>query len=143
MSDILKVEHLEAERGGRCNGYLAVGEMQDGGLVRLPVALVSGAEPGPTLYLQSISDGDELNGIAVIRRVLKRLNPAQLKGQVIAVLMVNFHAFHAHQAFSPVDGKKMNRCFPGRKDGTSSERVAHRLYQSAGPFRVYASGICI
>ena len=131
MSDILQVEHLKAGSGERCNGYLTVGEMQDGGPIRLPVSLVNGAAPGQTLYMQAISDGDELNGMAVIRRVLKRLDPAQLKGQIIAVLIVNFHAFHAHLSHSPVDGKKMNRCFPGRKDGTSSERIAYRLYQSA------------
>jgi hypothetical protein len=106
-------------------------EMQDGSPVRVPVSLVNGADDGPTLYLQAISDGDELNGVGVIRQVLKRLDPALLHGQIIAVLIVNFHAFHAHQAFSPVDGKKMNRCFPGRKDGTSSERIAYRLFHNA------------
>lgn len=131
MGNILRVVHLQAEPGSRCDGYLTVGEMQDGTPVRLPVALVNGAAPGSTLYLQAISDGDELNGIAVIRQVLKRLDPAHLKGRVIAVLIVNFHAFHAGQALNPVDGKKMNRCFPGRKDGTLSERIAHCLFHSA------------
>ena len=82
-------------------------------------------------YLQAISDGDELNGISVIRQVLKRLDPTVMSGRIIAVLIVNFHAFHAHQAFSPIDEKKMNRCFPGRKDGTSSERIAYRLFHNA------------
>ena len=128
---MLRVEHLQAEPGKRCNGYLTVAEMQDGTPVRLPVSLVNGAEPGPTLYLQAASDGDELNGIAVIRRVLARLDPAQLTGRIIAVLIVNLHAFHALQSANPTDGKKMNRCFPGRKDGTSSERIAFRLFQNA------------
>lgn len=131
MADMLQVEHLQAEPGSRCEGYLAAGEMQDGTPVRLPVVLMNGAEPGPTLYMQAVSDGDELNGIAVIRRVLKRLDPAHLKGRLIAVLVVNFHAFHAGQVLNPVDGKKMNRCFPGRKDGTSSERIVYRLFQTA------------
>jgi len=131
MAEVLQVEHLQAELGERVDGYLSVGEMQDGSPVRVPVSLVNGAEPGPTLYLQAISDGDELNGISVIRQVLKRLDPAMLKGQIIAVLIVNFHAFHAHKAFSSVDGKKMNRCFPGRKDGSSSERIAYRLFHNA------------
>ena len=131
MGELLQVEHLQAETGQRTDGYLSMAEMQDGSPVRVPVSLVNGADDGPTLYLQTISDGDELNGVGVIRQVLKRLDPALLHGQIIAVLIVNFHAFHAHQAFSPVDGKKMNRCFPGRKDGTSSERIAYRLFHNA------------
>ena len=131
MGDVLKVEHIEAEPGQRRDGYLTVGEMQDNSPARLPMVLVNGAEPGPTLYLQAASDGDELNGIAVIRRVLKRLDPAVLKGRLIATLIVNFHAFHAGESLNPVDGKKMNRCFPGRKEGTSSERVAYRLFHRA------------
>ena len=131
MGDVLKVERIEAEPGHRRDGYLTVGEMQDNSPARLPVVLVNGAKPGPTLYMQAASDGDELNGIAVIRRVLKRLDPAVLKGRLIATLIVNFHAFHAGESLNPVDGKKMNRCFPGRKEGTSSERVAYRLFHRA------------
>ncbi|MGA1197604.1 MAG: succinylglutamate desuccinylase/aspartoacylase family protein, partial [Candidatus Latescibacterota bacterium] len=131
MNKLLQVEHLKAEPSQRVDGYLTVAEMQDGSPVRLPISLVNGAEPGPTVYLQAISDGDELNGIGVIRQVLRRLDPARLKGQIIAVFIANFHAFHAHQALSPIDGKKMNRCFPGRKDGTSSERIAYRLFHHA------------
>ena len=131
MSDVLVVEHLEAQPGETRQGYLAVTEMRDGTPSQIPVALVNGAEDGPTLYLQAISDGDELNGLSVIRRVLGRLDVKQLRGRVIAVPIVNVHALHAHQAFSPIDGKKMNRCFPGRQDGTSSERIAYRLFQNA------------
>ena len=131
MDDVLNVEDLEAKPGCRSDGYIEEGEMEDGTPVRLPIALVNGSEPGPTMYLQAISDGDELNGIAVIQKVLGRLSASRLRGRLIAVPIVNVHGFLAHQGTSPADGKKMNRCFPGRKDGTSSARIAHRLYQSA------------
>lgn len=131
MSDVLEVEHLMAEPGEANHGYLSVTEMPDGTPMRIPVALVNGANDGPTMYLQAISDGDELNGLSVIRRVLGRLDPKCLDGRVIAVPIVNIHALHAYQAFSPIDNKKMNRCFPGRQDGTSSERIAYRLFQNA------------
>lgn len=131
MSDVLEVEHIKAERGEAQHGYLSVTEMRDGTPTQIPVALINGTEEGPTMYLQAISDGDELNGLSVIRRVLGRLDPKKLRGRVIAVPIVNVHALQAHLAFSPIDNKKMNRCFPGRADGTSSERIAHRLFQNA------------
>ena len=83
MGDLLQVEHLQAEPGQRFDGYLDVAEMQDGTPARVPMVLINGAQSGPTLYLQAMSDGDELNGLAVARQVLKRLDPARLKGQVI------------------------------------------------------------
>ena len=131
MSDTLEVEHLKAEPGEVNRGYLQVTEMRDGTPTRIPVALINGLEDGPTMYMQAISDGDELNGLGVIRRVLRRLDVKQLRGRVIAVPIVNVHALQHHQAFSPIDNKKMNRCFPGRQDGTSSERIAYRLFQNA------------
>ncbi|MEE2754282.1 MAG: succinylglutamate desuccinylase/aspartoacylase family protein [Candidatus Latescibacterota bacterium] len=131
MSDLLEVEHLKAKPGTAERGYIAITEMRDGTPTQIPVVLVNGSCEGPTLYLQAISDGDELNGLGVIRRVLGRIDPARLCGQVIAVPIVNVHALHAHQAFSPVDNKKMNRCFPGRRDGTSSQRIAYWLFQNA------------
>jgi len=127
----LVVGHLVAEPATRMEGYLKVGTMPDGTAVRLPIVLINGRHPGKTLYIQAISDGDELNGIAVIHKILRTITPEQLHGKIIAVPIVNFHAFHAKQAFSPVDNRKMNRCFPGRRDGTSSERIAYHLFHQA------------
>lgn len=127
----LVVGQLVAEPGTRIEGHIRVGSMPDGTAVRLPVVLINGRFPGKTLYIQAISDGDELNGIAVVHEVLRRITPDQLSGQLIVVPLVNFHAFHRQQAFNPVDGRKMNRCFPGRRDGTISERIAYQLFRRA------------
>ena len=127
----LKVETIIAKPGQKAQGYLIVGEMQDGNPIRIPVAIINGTEGGPVLYIQSASDGNELNGIAVIQEILRKIEPSQLRGGIIAVPLVNYHAFHAKQTSSPVDGKKMNRCFPGKADGSSSERIAYKLFNQA------------
>ena len=124
----LTVGSIAAKPGERVEDYLTVGSMPDGTPVRLPVVLINGTQGKQTLYLQSISDGNELNGIAVIHKVLRKISPDNLNGRIIAVPIVNFHAFHARQAHSPVDQMKMNRCFPGKSDGTSSERIAYQLF---------------
>ncbi len=125
----LVIGDLTAEPDTRVEGHLAMGTLPDGTAIRVPVVLINGQHPGKTLYIQAISDGDELNGIAVIHQILREIVPSQLRGSLIVVPIVNFHAFHAKQAFSPVDNVKMNRCFPGRSDGTSSERIAYQLFQ--------------
>ena len=108
----LTVGSLVAKPGKRVEDYITVGSMPDGTPVRLPVVLINGTCGKRTLYLQSISDGDELNGIAVVHELLRQISPDSLNGRIIAVPIVNFHAFHAKQACSPVDQMKMNRCFP-------------------------------
>jgi len=127
----LVVDTLVAEPGQRLEGHLHVGTMADGTRIQLPIVLINGRQPGASLYIQSVSDGDELNGIAVVHALLRDIQPDSLNGRIIAVPIVNFHAFHARQAYSPIDDKKMNRCFPGNPHGTSSERIAHRLCTSA------------
>ena len=127
----IKVDAIVAKPGQKAQGYLTVGEMQDGNPIRIPVAIVNGVEDGPLLYIQAASDGNELNGIAVVQEILRKIRPYQLRGSIIAVPLVNYHAFHAKQTSSPVDGKKMNRCFPGKSDGSSSERIAHQLFNKA------------
>jgi hypothetical protein len=112
-------------------GRLEVGETRDGSPVELPVAVVNGARDGETLYLQAASDGDELNGVGVVQRVVPRLDPADLAGTVLVVGIVNYHAFQVAEHRNPVDDTKMNRAYPGDANGTSSERIAAATFEAA------------
>ncbi len=94
----------------------------------MPFVIVHGARPGPTVYLQAVSDGDELNGLAVARQVTGELDPGELSGTVVCVLVANPGALAAGQAADPRDGRKLNRCFPGQADGTVTERLAYALF---------------
>lgn len=128
MKDSLTIHSITANPGEIAYGYIKVGELQDGTSITIPVAIVNGKGDGSIIYIQSLSDGDELNGIAVIHRLLNILKPEDLNGAIIAVPLVNPFAFHYRQSESIVDKKKMNRCFPGRPDGSSSERIAYLLF---------------
>ncbi|MFC6726087.1 succinylglutamate desuccinylase/aspartoacylase family protein, partial [Halobium palmae] len=120
-----------ADPGEVATGRLEVGETRDGSPVGLPVAVVNGARDGKTLYLQAASDGDELNGVGVVNRVVPRLDPADLAGTVLVVGIVNYHAFQIAEHRNPIDDTKMNRAYPGDENGTSSERIAHATFQAA------------
>ncbi|MDJ1432336.1 succinylglutamate desuccinylase/aspartoacylase family protein [Halostagnicola sp. A-GB9-2] len=117
--------------GEIATGRLEIGETRDGSPFGLPVAVVNGAEPGKTLYLQAASDGDELNGVGVLTRVVPRLDPAEIAGTILIVGIVNYHAFQVAEHRNPIDDTKMNRAFPGSENGTSSERIAHAVFEVA------------
>ncbi|MFB6071378.1 MAG: succinylglutamate desuccinylase/aspartoacylase family protein [Halobacterium sp.] len=112
-------------------GRLTVGETRDGTTVGLPVAVVNGARDGKTLYVQAASDGDELNGVGVVRRVVPQLDPEELAGEVLVVGVTNFHAFQVAEHRNPIDDTKLNRAYPGNANGSSSERIAHATFSAA------------
>ncbi|PSP33562.1 deacylase [Halobacteriales archaeon QH_10_67_22] len=112
-------------------GRLVVGETRDGTEVGLPVAVVNGTSAGDTLYLQAASDGDELNGVGAVQRVVPQLDPADLSGTVVVVGIVNWHAFQVTEHRNPIDDTKTNRAYPGDESGTASERIAAATFDVA------------
>jgi predicted deacylase len=112
-------------------GRLSVGEARDGSDVGLPVAVVHGARDGKTLYIQAVSDGDELNGLGVIRRLIPQLDPGDLAGELLVVGIVNRYGFQVGEHRNPIDDTKLNRAYPGDGEGTASERIAAVTFQAA------------
>jgi predicted deacylase len=121
----------EADPGDVDTGRLTVGETRDGTPIGLPVCVINGAEDGRTLYVQAASDGDEVNGIGVIREVVPRLDPSELAGEVLVVGVVNYHAFQVAEHRNPIDDTKLNRAYPGDDEGSSSERIAAATFEIA------------
>jgi uncharacterized protein len=112
-------------------GRLEVGETRDGSPFGLPVAVINGTGSGKTLYVQAVSDGDELNGVGVVQRVVPQLDPAKIDGTILIVGIVNYHGFQVAEHRNPIDDTKMNRAYPGNERGTSSERIAAATFEAA------------
>jgi predicted deacylase len=113
-------------------GRLLVGETRDGAQAGLPVCVINGAEAGKTLYIQAASDGDELNGVGVVRELVPQFDPATLAGTILIVGIVNVHAFQVAEHRNPIDDTKLNRAYPGDEHGTSSERIAAATFEAVG-----------
>jgi uncharacterized protein len=91
---------------------------------RIPVTTIQGG-PGPTLALIAGNHRYEYPPILALQKLRVELDPATLQGTVIMVHVANMPSFLGRTVyFSPVDGKNLNRCYPGRPDGTVSERIA-------------------
>jgi uncharacterized protein len=94
--------------------------------VSLSTYVVHGKEDGPRIFLSAAIHGDEINGVEIIRRVLK--NPAlkRLKGAVLAVPVVNVLGFSMQSRYLP-DRRDLNRFFPGSQTGSLASRIAYEL----------------
>ncbi len=94
----------------------------------IPIVTVTGAKFGPTLALVSGAHGTEYASIIALERVIERLDPSQLSGTVIVVPLVNVNSFEKKVPHvNPVDDKSMNRFYPGRLDGTQTERASYMI----------------
>ena len=93
----------------------------------VPVLVVNGVNPGPTLCLTAAVHGDELNGIEIVRRVVHEVDAQKLSGAVIGVPIVNFEAFRRATRYLP-DRRDLNRYFPGNAQGSHASRIAYSFF---------------
>lgn len=102
--------------------------------ITMPVHVIRGAKPGPTVTLLSTLHGDEWISIEIIRRVLERVDPARLRGSLLAVPVANPVALTQLRRNTPdnSDAPDMNRSFPGRSTWTS-ELLAKKLVAEIFP----------
>lgn len=127
MKDDLRIDELCARPGEKVKGFVLFDESATGIRVRAPVILINGAHDGPTLVVTSGVHGDDLNTIPMTWRIAAQVDPAELRGQVIAVPVVNPVAFEAGSHLTPADNDTPS--VPGKKDGTISQRIGHSLYE--------------
>ena len=89
----------------------------------MPVVVINGKHPGPTVWLSGAIHGDELNGVEVVRKVLPRIDQRTLRGAIIAVPVVNVFGFVEQSRYLP-DGRDLNRSFPGSSRGSMASQLA-------------------
>lgn len=126
MTETIRVGSKEVSPGTRAHLELPVARLFTGTWLSLPVAVLHGATPGPRLWLSATIHGDELNGVEIIREVLRELDPSRLRGVVIAVPVVNVFGFIEQDRYLP-DRRDLNRSFPGSARGSLAARLAHLM----------------
>ncbi|HKJ76957.1 MAG TPA: succinylglutamate desuccinylase/aspartoacylase family protein [Gammaproteobacteria bacterium] len=90
----------------------------------MPVHVIRGKRPGPRMFVSAAIHGDELNGVEVVRRLLRLSALDRIRGTLLAVPIVNVHACIQRSRYLP-DGRDLNRSFPGSDRGSLASRMAH------------------
>jgi uncharacterized protein len=123
------VGDLEARPGSQVRGYCPV----DIGTstVALPVAITHGTEPGPVLAVTAGIHGGEYVPMVAVRQFIRDLDPARMRGTVVACVQSSPVAFEQRSAFvNPLDGQNLNRSFPGDPLGGPTSRLAAWLWEN-------------
>ena len=125
----LKVAGLAAEPGQKVFGFVALEPA--GQALRLPVYLINGTQPGPTLVVTGGVHAAEYASIAAALELGRSLDPHSLKGRVIVVPVLNVPGFPVRAIYTcPLDGKNLNRVFPGDAQGSGSEQLADWVFRN-------------
>jgi len=99
----------------------------------IPYGIIEGAAPGPCLLVTGGVHGAEFCSIEAALRLLST-DPSTIRGMIVVLPILNVEGFKARSvAIMPEDGKNLNRAFPGRADGTVSERLAAWLVENVYP----------
>ncbi len=118
---------IDIEAHGKQFGHLSVPHSHNEsawGALHLPIVSIKNGE-GPTVALTGGNHGDEYEGPIALLKLVRALEPAQISGQVIVIPALNFPAVMGGTRVSPIDGVNMNRAFPGKRDGSVTEMIAH------------------
>jgi predicted deacylase len=121
---------ISAAPGEKVKGFLDAGTTSVNTL-RVPLAIINGAEKGKTLGIIGGTHGTEFASIEAVIRAIKALDPRDMWGAVLAVPVLNGPQFeHKTMFLSPFDQLNLNRVFPGDKEGTLSQRIAYTVYEN-------------
>lgn len=126
---------VDFEKEGKQITFLRVPHSRDisaWGSVLIPIAVIRRGE-GPTVCFVGGNHGDEYEGPVALLRLIRDLDLESVRGRVIVLPALNLPAVQAGTRLSPIDGRDMNRSFPGQPDGTPTEIIAHYVYEAILP----------
>lgn len=121
------VPTIPFDEDGVHHGFLRLPYSRDDsawGSVMIPLTVIRNGD-GPTALLTGGNHGDEYEGPVALMDLAQTLATEDVRGRVIIVPAFNYPAFRAGTRTSPIDRGNLNRSFPGRPDGTVTEKIAH------------------
>jgi predicted deacylase len=126
MDEVFEIGGQSVERGQSVTVQIPVARRFTAEDVHLPVRVVRGKKPGPCLFVTAAVHGDEINGVEIVRRLVRSARLKRLRGTLLAVPVVNVYGFLQHTRYLP-DRRDLNRSFPGSDRGSLAARLAHAL----------------
>jgi predicted deacylase len=113
-----------------------ISRLPSGTIIDIPVHVFRGPADGPVVLLMAGMHGDEVNGIEIVRRLLRRKKLQPQRGTILAIPVLNIYGFLNFSREVP-DGKDVNRSFPGNGRGSLASRVAAAFVKEILPWVDY------
>ena len=118
-----EIDGITVQPGSRAKVELPLAQLYTQTPLNVPIHVIHGRKPGPVFMVSAAIHGDELNGVEIIRRLLRHSALKNLSGTLLAVPVVNVFGFIHKSRYLP-DRRDLNRCFPGSETGSLGARMA-------------------
>lgn len=128
----IQLDQIVRQSGNRTDGFINIAQKADYTWFQIPVILLEGSRPGPTLLLEACTHGDEQEGTEAILHLVKELESGDFAGTIVGVPALNTEAFSQYSRSSITDGANLNRSFPGNKTSYITNRLAAEYLERIG-----------
>lgn len=118
---------LDFNRDGKQFGYIQVPQSTNAAAwanLFIPLIVIKRGD-GPTALLFGGNHGDEYEGPVTLLKLARAISLEQVCGRIILVPALNLPAVQANTRLSPLDGRNMNRAFPGSPSDTITGQIAY------------------
>lgn len=119
----IAIGNVQIKPGERLTVDLPIARLYTHTQMSMPVHVVHGKKDGPVLFVSAAIHGDEINGVEIVRQLLKMKFLNSLKGTLIAIPIVNVYGFINRSRYLP-DRRDLNRSFPGSYTGSLASHLA-------------------
>jgi N-alpha-acetyl-L-2,4-diaminobutyrate deacetylase len=129
------ITDIDFDKDGKQTSYLRVPHSRNTsawGKVLIPIIVIKNGS-GPTVLLVGGNHGGEYEGPVSLMKLSRELQEKDVQGRIIILPALNFPAVAAGERVSPVDGRDMNRSFPGQPNGTITQVIAHYVHEAILP----------
>ena len=120
----IQLDVIVKKAGCRTDGFINIAQKADYTWFQIPMILIEGARPGPTLLLECATHGDEQEGTVAILGTAEALRDGDFCGTVVGVPALNMEAFSQFSRTSITDGNNLNRIYPGNRTSYITQRIA-------------------
>ena len=131
---------IPLDQDGVHHGFLKLPYSRDDsawGSIMIPITVIQNGD-GPTGLLTGANHGDEYEGPVALQELAITTKPEDISGRLIIVPAFNYPAFRAGRRTSPIDKRNLNRVFPGRHDGSVTQKIADYFQRTLLPIADFA-----
>ncbi len=128
------LDRVIRQGGRRTDGAIQYGQKADGSHYEIPLILVKGTRPGPTLLVDGATHGDETEGSEAIIKLAEELEHTDFSGTFVGVPALNIEAFMLIRRSTLSDEMNLNRIYPGNLDTYITQRLAATYLERVAPY---------
>lgn len=132
FKDKITILGKDIQRGKTTWLELVVAKLHTRNTIQVPIIIERAMEDGPVLLFMGALHGDEINGVEIVRRIIRSKENKPIRGTVICIPVFNVFGFLNLSREFP-DGRDLNRVFPGSENGSLASQFAHQFMKEIAP----------